>query len=314
MRKSGMAAFLAALLAHPTAVRAETRQVPVSRGELLRVSVTGTGSAVVLIPGLFGSAFGFRKLVQPLNDAGYRVIVVEPLGIGGSGRPEGADYSLTAQADRVGAVLEALDTDRAVVVAHSVGASIAFRLAYRHPEQVAAVVSLDGGPAEAAATRGFRRAMRFAPLIKLFGGVGRIRGHVRSTLVTRSADPRWVTEEVVDGYMGAAAQDLDGALRGYRQMARAREPEELRPRLGDVLCPVRLVVGMAKREGGISEAEIALLRERLVSFVVETVPDAGNFVFEERPLAVVAAVERAAGSDRLRAVVATTAVDRESRP
>jgi pimeloyl-ACP methyl ester carboxylesterase len=104
--------------------------------------------------------------------------------------------------------------------------------------------------------------------------------------------------------MGAAAQDLDGALGAYRQMARAREPEELQPRLGDVRCPVRLVMGMAIREGGISDAEIELLRERLVSFAVERVPDAGNFVFEERPLAVVAAVQRALGSARLQAAIA----------
>ena len=304
MRHSGTATFLVALLVLPTAARAETRQVLVSPGEILRVSMTGTGPAVVFIPGLFGSAFGFRKLVQPLNEDGYRVILVEPLGIGGSGRPEGADYSLTAQADRIAAVLATLDADRAVVVAHSVGASIALRLAHRHPERVAAVVSLDGGPAEVAATSGFRWAMRFAPLIKLFGGRSRLRGRVRSTLIARSADPRWVTDEVVDGYMGAAAQDLDGALRAYRQMARAREPEELQKHLRDVRCPVRLVVGTATRQGGISEAEIDLLRERLVSFAVETVPDAGNFVFEEKPLAVVAAVERAAGSARLQAAVA----------
>ena len=147
------------------------------------MSVTGTGPAVVFIPGLFGSAFGFRKLVQPLNEDGYRVILIEPLGIGGSGKPEGADYSLTAQADRIAAVLVALEADRAVIVAHSVGASIALRLAHRHPERVAAVVSLDGGPAEVAATSGFRWAMRFAPLIKLFGGKSRLRSRVRSTLI-----------------------------------------------------------------------------------------------------------------------------------
>jgi pimeloyl-ACP methyl ester carboxylesterase len=306
-------AVLAVLLAYPTAGRAETRQVAVAPGAILSVSVSGTGPAIVFIPGLFGSAYGYRKLVAPLTGAGYRVILVEPLGIGASSRPEGADYSLTAQADRIATVLDTLDAGPAVVVAHSVAASIALRLAYRHPDQVAAVVSLDGGPAEEAATRGFRRAMRFAPLIKLFGGKRIIRGHVRSTLVTRSADPRWVTDEVVDGYMGVAAKDLDGALGVYRQMAWAQEPEELRPRLGDVRCPVRLVVGTATREGGISEAEIELLRERLGTFAVDTVPDAGNFVYEERPLAVVAAVERALGSARLQAAAALPAPVVETR-
>ncbi len=75
-------------------------RIPVAPSESLRVTVTGTGQPVVLIPGLFGSAFGFRNVVSPLATAGYQAVVVEPLGIGTSARPEGADYSLTAQADR----------------------------------------------------------------------------------------------------------------------------------------------------------------------------------------------------------------------
>jgi pimeloyl-ACP methyl ester carboxylesterase len=189
-----------------------------------------------------------------------------------------------------------LDDDPAVVVAHSVGASIALRLAYRHPERVAAVVSLDGGPAETAGTSGFRRAMRFAPLLRLFGGTGRIRGHVRSTLTSRSADPRWVTDEVVDGYMAGPSRDLGATLRAYGRMANAREPEPLAPHLPSIRCPVRLVIGTATREGGISETEVEQLRRSLPSFAVETVPDAGHFVFEEQPLRVVAAVERTVGS------------------
>src|SRR5207302_4183952 len=58
--------------------------VPVAAGEFLQVSVTGTGAPVVLISGLFGSAFGFRHVVPRLAAAGYQVIVVEPLGIGAS--------------------------------------------------------------------------------------------------------------------------------------------------------------------------------------------------------------------------------------
>src|SRR5205085_4175332 len=94
-------------------------------------------------------------------------------------------------------------------------------------ERVRAVVSLDGGPTEAAATPGFRRAMRFAFLIKLFGGTRRLEGIVRSTLAERSADPRWVTDEVVAGYMSAGARDLDGTLTALRQIAKVREPEAL---------------------------------------------------------------------------------------
>lgn len=293
MRMILVAVLLGPLFAPAAPAAAEL--VRVREDELLRVEVAGTGPTLALIPGLMGSAYGFRKIVGPLREAGYRVAVIEPLGIGGSSRPRTADYSLTAQADRVDAVLRALDAGPAVVVAHSVGASIAMRLAYRHPERVAAIVSLDGGPAEAAGTRGFRRAMRFAPLLRLFGA-GRLRGHVRSTLTSRSADPAWVTDEVVEGYMAGPSRDLGATLRAYGRMANAPEPEPLAPHLPSIRCPVRLVIGTATREGGISDAEVEQLRRSLPSFAVDAVPDAGHFVFEEKPLAVVAAVEQTVGS------------------
>jgi pimeloyl-ACP methyl ester carboxylesterase len=296
MRKRLSVMALAAIVAQAAPLAAQERYITVAPGERLRVVEAGGGAPVVLVPGLLGSAFGFRKLVEPLVANGHRVVVVEPLGIGGSAKPARADYSLTAQADRIAAVLEALDLDQAVVVAHAVGASMAFRLAYRHPERVKAIVSLDGGPAEAAATPGFRRAMSFAFLIKLFGGAKRIESIVRSALKERSADPRWVTDDVVHGYMSAGARDLDGTLTAFRRMANAREPQQLRPRLSEVRCPVRLVIGTATREGGISDAETTLLQERLLHFSIDRVDAAGHFVFEEQPQVVVAAVVSVAAS------------------
>jgi pimeloyl-ACP methyl ester carboxylesterase len=124
----------AMLLAAPAyAAEPESRMLALPSGESLRVTTLGRGEPVVLVPGLFGSAYGFRKLMPRLAAAGYRAVVIEPLGVGESGRPENADYSLTAQADRLDAALQALGIERAIVAAHSVGASMAYRLAYRHP-------------------------------------------------------------------------------------------------------------------------------------------------------------------------------------
>ena len=293
-KRTAFATLTAVLaLAEASPAAATEHMIPVAPGECLHVEAAGAGTPVVLVPGLLGSAFGFRKLVDPLVAGGYRVVVVEPLGIGSSGKPEAADYSLTAQADRIAAVLGALELDDAIVVAHSVAASMALRLAARHPERVKAIVSLDGGPTEVAGTPGFRRAMRFAFLIKLFGGTRRLEGIVRSTLTERSADPTWVTDDVVAGYMSAGARDLGGTLTALGQIARAREPEALRPRLSEVRCPVRLVIGTSAHEGGISPAEIALLQDRLPRFAIDRVADAGHFVFEEKPDAVVDAIRSA---------------------
>lgn len=262
----------------------------VAPAETLHVVVAGAGEPVVLLPGLFGSAYGFRKVEPLLRAAGYRTIVIEPLGVGSSGRPERADYSLTAQADRIAAALDSLGVGHAIIVAHSLGASMAYRLAYRHPELVSALVSLDGGPAEAAATPGFRRAMRFAPWIKLFGGVKLVRRKIRKNLVTASGDTTWVDDAAVAAYTAGAAADLDGTLKAYIGMARAREPEQLEPHLAAIHCPVRLMLGGAPHTNGIQQREIDLLGRLLTRLTIDTVGGAGHFLYEERPDAVVASV------------------------
>ena len=279
--------------AHPQERAAATEEllVPVAAAsESLRVTVAGAGETVVLVPGLFGSAFGYRHLLVLLPAAGYRAVVIEPLGIGGSPRPRGADYSLGAQAERLAAVLEWLGGEPAVIVGHSLGVSLALRLAVHHPERVRAVVALDGGPAEAAATPGFRRAMRYAPWIKWLGGVKRIRPKMRKDLLAASGDSSWVTDEVMDGYTAGAAADIDGTLLAFLAMAEARERDPLAPRLADIHCPVRLVIGTAPHAGGVDEAQVRLMRSRLPDFAVDSVAGAGQYLVEEQPEAVVAVI------------------------
>src|SRR6267143_154814 len=121
-------------------------QISVARAESLHVVTFGKGEPVVLIPGFFGSAFGFRKLVPLLEQAGYQPIVVEPLGTGFSSRPEHGNYSFSAQAHRIAAALDSLQIRHAWVIGHSMGGAVALRLAYTRPDLVRALISLEGGP------------------------------------------------------------------------------------------------------------------------------------------------------------------------
>jgi len=266
--------------------------VPVAAQESLRVTIAGSGETVILVPGLFGSAFGYRHLLLMLPAAGFRTIVIEPLGIGRSPRPKRADYSLTAQADRLDAVLESLGEPPAIVVGHSLGASMALRLAYRHPGRVRALIALDGGPAEQAATPGLRRAMRYAPWVKWLGGMKRIRPQMRKGLIAASGNASWVTDQVMDGYTAGARADLDGTLLAFLAMAEAREPEKLVPHLPLIRCPVRLVIGTALHEGGVEPKQVQLLRDRLPDFSIDSIPGAGQYLFEEQPSSVVAAIRQ----------------------
>jgi pimeloyl-ACP methyl ester carboxylesterase len=281
----------------------QARTVSVAPGEDIQVTAAGAGTPVVLVPGLFGGAFGFRKLVPLLVAQGHRVIVVEPLGVGTSGRPERADYSLDAQALRVATVLDSLGIRQSLIVAHSVGAAIAFRIAYRRPDLVRGLVSLDGGPAESAATPGLRRAAQWAPWVKLLGGVKLVRGKIRGALIKASGDTTWVTDEVVAGYTEGAARDLNGTLKAYLRMGESREREKLAPHLQEIRCPVHLVLGGAPHPEAMRAGELALLQARLPRLVVDTLAGAGHHLHEEQPAAVAAIVEQLSSADTMAGAV-----------
>jgi pimeloyl-ACP methyl ester carboxylesterase len=165
-------------------------------------------------------------------------------------------------------------------------------LAYRRPDLVRGLVSIEGGPTESAITPEFKRALRLAPWIKLLGGMKLIRRKIRSMLLQSSGDSSWVTDEVVDGYTAGASRNLNGTLRAYLAMASSREPERLAPHLAEIRCPVRLLAGGVPHQGGVGAAETALLERTLRSFTLDSVPGAGHFISEEQPAAVAAAVER----------------------
>lgn len=274
------------------AVRTSSVHITVAPGESLHVVASGEGRSVLLMPGLFGSAYGFRHLLTLLPRQGYRAVVVEPLAVGASGRPERADYSLTAQADRVARVIEQTKQAPVLLVAHSVNASTAMRLALRHPRLVRGLVLLDGGPMETAATKGFRRAMTYVPWVKWMGGMKRLRPRIRRDLIASSADSAWISDAVLDGYTAGAARDLDGTLKAYLRMAEARDPERLGPRLHEIRVPVLLLVGAVPHRGGVPSDQIELLAARVPHFAVERIPGAGHYLFEEAPQAVAAAILR----------------------
>jgi pimeloyl-ACP methyl ester carboxylesterase len=267
------------------------RGIAVAPAETLQTTVSGAGRPLVVIPGLIGSAYAFRKVTPPLRAAGYRVIVIEPLGIGHSSRPERSDYSLTAQARRVGAVLDSLGETRcALVLGHSHGVSIGLRLAHQRPDRVCGLLAVNGGAIDTVATSTVRRAARYSWLVKLVAGRGRIKSQIRDGLIRTAGDPAWITREVVDSYAAGGAGDPGAVLRAVKGMARAREPALLRPVLPEIRIPVALLIGGAPKGSGIPAPHTELLRATLPRLTVDTVPGAGLHIHEEQPDAIVRAL------------------------
>jgi pimeloyl-ACP methyl ester carboxylesterase len=267
------------------------RHIEVAPGEILHTTVIGSGEPVVLIPGIFGGAFGYRKITGPLVARGYRCIVIEPLGYGRSSYPDGADYSFTAQTERVGRALDSLGVREALFIANSTGASIALRLALANPTLVRGILSINGGPAESAATPGMKKAFRLGGFItKLAVNEGKLRHDVRREIVKNSGDTTWVTQRVIREYTAGQAADVDGAIDAFRSMSKSKENESLHDQLDEIRVPVRLLVGGVSHPSGVKQDERELLAEMIPDFELESVPGSGQYVHEEQPEAVLKAL------------------------
>ena len=287
-------ALAAALLGGFRSGDREVHRVVLAPGDTVVATSEGAGASVVFVPGLLGNSYGFRRVAPALADSGYYTLIVEPLGTGNSSRPRKADYTLEAQARRVAETMDRLGIAEAYFVCHSVGTSICLRLALLQPARVRGIVSINGGPDERAGTPGLKTAIRLKPLLKLLGAGRIIRGRIKGGLKESSADPAWVTKDVVAGYT-TPFRNLDGALRAYQAMSDAVEPDSLAPRLPRVSAPVLLLVGTGSRKGGPSPASVGALAAGLPRFTADTIRNAGQYIQEEQPDSVVAALQRLSG-------------------
>lgn len=102
---------------------------------LLHTAETGgRGPAVVFVHGLGASGCYWDAVVPRL--AGRRTVTVDLLGFGRSPKPRRASYDVDCHTDALAPHVPG----GSIVVAHSVGASVALRLATYHPARVAGLV------------------------------------------------------------------------------------------------------------------------------------------------------------------------------
>lgn len=257
--------------------------VNVAPDEDLVVLDEGAGRPVVLLPGLSGCAYGYRKVTPLLHVEGYRTIIIVPLAVGRSARPAGADYTLTAQADRVAKVMDELEARSALVVGHGASFSMALRLALARPDLVEALVSIEGGPAESAATPTVKTGLKMAKLLYKIVGDKFIRNGAEEGLKNASGDPSWVDRRTARQYIWGGHRNMDGTLDAFIAMAEQPEPVAITPRLGEITQPVLLLLGDAKHNGAPDDEQVAILRAGLPDLTIRTVNGAGHFIFEEQP-------------------------------
>jgi pimeloyl-ACP methyl ester carboxylesterase len=109
----------------------------------LHVVEQGHGNPVVLLHGFPELAYSWRHQIRALGDAGYRPIAPDMRGFGRSEAPEEIEaYDILELCSDVERLLDDRELERAAIVGHDWGATVAWHFALIHPERTASVAGL----------------------------------------------------------------------------------------------------------------------------------------------------------------------------
>ncbi|MBX9928811.1 MAG: alpha/beta fold hydrolase [Gemmatimonadaceae bacterium] len=244
-------------------------------GERLYCFAAGTrgeGDPVLFVHGFPTSSHLWQPLL-PILPGGFRSLVVDLLGYGRSDRPLDADYSITAHARRLHALLEELGVPRVTIVAHDFGALVAESLARAHPTRVGRLLLVSPPALRRWPTFAQRSAARTAPLWRA----------LPSSVIASQ-----LHVALLRGYFDReqGRHSLDAFLRPFASTGGARllaaHTAVQRPGFtGPLTLPIALLGG--RRDPWCTTADLEATAARLGGATIDRVDHARHFVPEEAP-------------------------------
>ncbi|MGW0807845.1 alpha/beta fold hydrolase [Nonomuraea sp. NPDC002799] len=261
-------------------------------GLRLHYVTAGTGGrAIVLLHGFPQTWWGWNRVIAPLAEHGFRVIVPDYRGAGDSWRPAGGYDKRTLAADVHVLLRQHLAIEEPVVaVGHDIGLMVAYSYAQRYFGEVSHLVVMDAllpGTDVFDRLRGDPRVWHFA-----FHGVrdvpemllaGRERRYLQAFFNARTCDPSAISEADLDVYAGAYS--APGAMRAGLELFRAfdQDAEDNRETLasrGKLPMPVLAVGGSASTAGPLMEEMMNEVAENVTGRVI---PGTAHWIAEENP-------------------------------
>ena len=123
-------------------VRLVRERYVVAGGHRFYCLEAGRGPLVLLCHGFPELAYSWRHQIDALADAGFHVVAPDMPGYGRSDKPD-VVYDIDFLNGCLGAIIESLGHDRAVLAGHDWGGLIVWQFARRYPERTAGVIGVN---------------------------------------------------------------------------------------------------------------------------------------------------------------------------
>jgi pimeloyl-ACP methyl ester carboxylesterase len=264
-----------------------------TNGVSLHVADTGPpeGPLVVLLHGFPEFWYGWRRQIDPLAEAGLRVLVPDQRGYHLSARPhEVAAYDLDLLAADILGLAKGIGRRRFSVVGHDWGASVGWWIATRHADRVDRLIAVNA-PHPAVWVQAMRTdpeqrgRSRYVSLFRIpvLPEFLMRRGNFKALVdaLRESKRPDSWSDDVLNSYR--AAWSISGALTGmvnwYRALLRKRLPDQPQR----IAVPTRIIWGSNDKYAvrDLAERSLHLCDTASVEYL-----DASHWVQHDQPVRV----------------------------
>lgn len=249
-----------------------------SGGVKIHYVTAGQGPLVVMIHGFPDYWYTWREQIPQLSKH-FQVVAIDQRGYNKSDQPEGVEnYSMDKLAGDVRAVVQHFDRDRAIIVGHDWGGSVAWTFAMMYPDITERLVVLNlPHPA------GLSRELASNPAQQEASGYVR---HFQTPGAWKSLNANslafWVKDEDArKKYVEAFERSSFEGMLNYYLANFPRPPyQETKRTFPKIKCPVLLIHGLEDRAllpGGLNDTWDHLDNE----LTLVTIPGASHFVQQD---------------------------------
>ncbi|MCH7484286.1 MAG: alpha/beta hydrolase [Chloroflexi bacterium] len=244
--------------------------------------VGGNVPTIVMIHGFGGNTYSFRHQIVDLAQD-YRCVAIDLKGFGYSERPDGGDYSLTAQARLVLGAMDALGVGKATLIGQSMGGEVVMRMAEMAPERVERIILAASVPGKK------------VPIVPRLSFMRRLVDPIARLVAERSwkrlfyDKNRPDLEQIRAEYQKPAR--IYGTMRTVWEMWEGIRHDE-RINFARLTQPVLILWAEKERILLLPGRSLRWLQAQLPHAVTEHIPLSGHMLLEEQPAIVNAAIRR----------------------
>lgn len=248
----------------------------------------GQGPVIALLHGVPTSGWLYRKMIDPLVDAGYRVIAPDMLGFGNSASPKGYEiYSEKMHAQRLLELMAHLNINSWTHVMHDAGGLWTWELLEQAPKKIDNLVILNSIIYE----EGFDPPIRFEPGFMARTAMWSYRNGITTNMMLKGLfksgmQENTLNKEDIVGYKTPLKEGKTKAMYYFFTQTCNALPE-YQPMIQKIDIPTTVIWGKDDSFLKLSPQQEALVKDLNIKEDNIHLLDAKHFIQEEKPQEIV---------------------------